>query len=165
MIWPNYLSVILPAAFSTIHALHLPTPSNQTVAISSELANRWGCTFAPLNIPPRFLDCTGAYHQLPNSRIQGIFHDAGEDDGYKLPVKISHGTCALRVSLLEDGGQYEECSWADIVFSAQILNDLCMDGRNTGGYMEAGYHQRIKIEFSSVNVRNGTVGGGMVDMT
>ena len=165
MIWPNYISVILPAAFSTIHALHLPTPSNQTVAISPELAYRWGCTFAPLNIPPRFFDCIGAFLQLPNSRIRGRFHDGGEDDGYKLPVRMSDGTCALRVSLLEDGGQYEECSWADIVFSAEILNDLCMDGRNTGGYIEAGYNQRIKIEFRGVNVRNGTVGGELVDMT
>ena len=79
-----------------------------------------------------------------------MFHDAGEDDGYKLPVKMSHWTCALSVSLPEDGGQYEECSWADIVFSAQVLNELCMNGRNTGGYMEAGYNQRIKIEFRGV---------------
>ena len=33
MIWPNALSVILPAAFSIINALNLPTPLNQTEGI------------------------------------------------------------------------------------------------------------------------------------
>ena len=165
MIWPNYLSVILPTAFSTIHALHLPTPSNQTVAISSELAYRWDCTFAPLDIPPVYSDCIGAYVQLPISRNRGRFHDGGEEDGYKLPVKVSFGTCALNVTLLEDGRQYVESSWANIVFFAEVLHDLCIDGRHTGGYIEMGYNQRIKIEYSSVDVRNGTVGVELVDTT
>lgn len=165
MIWPNYLSVIFPAAFSTIHALHLPTPSNQTIGNSSKLASRWECTFAPLGIPPLFLDCTEAYVRLPRSHIRGRFHDAGEDDGYKLPVKRSHGTCALSVSLLEDGGQYDECSWAEIRFRAEVLADICVNGRNSGGYMKAGYNQRIKIEFKGVDVRNGTVVSGQLDVT
>ena len=165
MIWPNYLSVILPAAFSTIHALHLPTPSNQTVGFHSELASAWECTFAPHKIPPRYADCSVAYDQLPHSETRGTFHDTGEDDEYKLPVTKWYKTCSLSISLLEDEGQQDECSWAEIVFKAEILNDLCVNGKNDGGYIQVGQNQRIRIELMSFKVPSGTVVSGQVDTT
>ena len=165
MIWPNHLSVILPAAFSTIHALHLPTPSNQTVGFPSKLAFVWECRFGPHYIPPRYVDCRVACGQLPNSEAQATFHDTGEDDGYKLPVIRSYKTCALSVSLLQDGAQQDESSWSDITFRAEILNDLCVNGRNRGGYIHVGQNERIRIELGSVRSRNGTVVGGQLDIT
>ena len=95
-----------------------------------------------------------------------MFHDTGDDDGYKLPVIRSYRTCAFRVSLLEDGAQQDESSWSDIIFRAEILNDLCVNGRNSGGYIHVGQNERIRIEVMNVNAQNGTlVEGGQVDMT
>ena len=107
-----------------------------------------------------------AYNELPHSETRGTIHDTGEQDGYKLPVKRSYKTCALSVSLLEDGGQQDISSWAEIVFTAEILNDLCVNGRNSGQYYQTGLYGRIEIELESVKIRNGTlVGGGQSDMT
>ena len=165
MIWPNYLSVILLAAFSTIYALHLSTPANRTVGFPSKLASLWECTFIPRDIPPGYVDCCVAYIQLPHSETQGTFHDTGEEDEFKLPVKRSYDTCALTVSLLGDGAQQDISSWAEIVFEARILNDLCVNGRNSGGYYQTGQYGRIRIELESAKVPNGTlVGGGQVDV-
>lgn len=165
MIWPNYLGVILPAAFSTIHALHLPIPTNQTVGSPSKLASGWECTFIPRDIPPGYVDCCMAYIQLPHSETRETFHDTGEEDGYKLPVKRSYNTCALTVSFLGDGGQQDISSWAEIVFKARILNDLCVNGRDSGGYYQTGQYGRIRVELESAKVPNWTlVAGGQVDV-
>lgn len=101
---------------------------------------------------------------LPKAKIQHTFHNSGDEDGYKLPVIRSYKTCALSVSLLI-GEEQDESSWAEIAFRAEILNDLCVNGENSGGYMQTGRYGRIRIDLMSVNIRNGTVVGGEVDMT
>ena len=69
----------------------------------------------------------------------------------------------INVSLLEDD-QQDEASWVEIASMADILNDLCMNGRNTGGYLRMGENERIKITLLGVYLQNRTA-GGQVDMT
>lgn len=47
---------------------------------------------------------------------------------------------------------------------SEVLNDLCVDGRNYGGYILTGQNESIKIELMSAWAENGTV-GGQVDVT
>ena len=167
MMWINCLTVILPATFYTIHALHLPTPLNQSMESLSKLTSEWECVLIHLDIIPRYKDCIKAYNQLPNrlpySSIRGSFHQIGEEDLYKLPVSRWHRTCLINVSLFRDN-QQDVASWVEIVFMAEQLNDLCIQGTNTGGYLRMGENGRIKITLLGVNLQNGTA-GGQIDVT
>ena len=162
MIWPNYLTIILPATFYTIYALHLPTPSNQSMESPSETSDR-ECFTVPFAIIPHYKDCIIAYNRLPHSGIRGSFHQTGEEDLYRLPVSRWYRTCMINVSLLKDD-QQDESSWVEIAFMAEILNDLCIDRKNTGGYLRMGENGRIRITLLGVNLQNGTA-GGQVDIT
>ncbi len=163
MIWSNYLSVILPAAFSTIDALNLPTPLNQTVEFLSQLTSDWGCSYSTFTTAPHYKDCERAFRKLPQSGVRGKFHQTGKDDLYKLPVSRLYNTCRVTVSLLPEA-QQDESLWVEIVFMSEVLNDLCVDGRNYGGYILTGQNESIKIELMSAWAENGTV-GGQVDVT
>lgn len=121
------------------------------------------CFIIPYDIIPHYPDCIAAYIQLPHSGIRGSFHQTGEEDLYKLPVSRWQRTCMINVSLLEDD-QQDEASWVEIASMADILNDLCMNGRNTGGYLRMGENERIKITLLGVYLQNRTA-GGQVDMT
>ena len=158
MLWPNYLSIILPAAFSTIHALNLPTPLNQTVELPD-----WQCSTRPFRNPPLYRDCEVAYRELPRSINRGIFHQMGEEDGYKLPVERSSNTCTVTVTLLAEGRQ-EKGSWAEIVSKAAMLNHICVNGINDGGYIMAGQYGRIWVMLMSASAGNRTV-DEQVDVT
>ena len=69
----------------------------------------------------------------------------------------------VNVSLLQDN-QQDVASWVEIAFMAEILNDLCINGKNTGGYLRMGENGRIKITLLGLNLQNGTA-GGQVDVT
>ena len=69
----------------------------------------------------------------------------------------------INVSLLKDD-QQDESSWVEIAFMAEILNDLCIDRMNNGGYLRMGENGRIRITLLGVNLQNGTA-GGQVDIT
>ena len=91
-----------------------------------------------------------------------MFHLEGEDDGHRLPVVKAYNTCTLRVTLEE--GMQDESSWAEVVFQAKLLNDLCVNGKNEGGYITTGKNRRIWIIIMSDSpVEIGTVGGQEVD--
>ena len=158
MIWLNYLSVVLPAAFSTIHALSLPIPLNQTLGSPFQLSSDWECSPIPFIHPPHYTDCEAAYNQLPQSSDQAIFHQMGLEDGYRLPAQILHKTCMLSVSLLGEG-QQDQSSWAEIAFRAETLNHLCINGLNHGGYIKTGQKERIWIMLMSASTENRTVSG------
>ena len=163
MIWINYLTLILPATFYTIHALHLPTPLNQSMESLSVMPSDRDCVRIHFDIIPHYKDCIKAYNKLPHSSIRGSFHQTGEEDLYKLPVSTWHRTCMVNVSLLQDN-QQDVASWVEIAFMAEILNDLCINGKNTGGYLRMGENGRIKITLLGLNLQNGTA-GGQVDVT
>ena len=160
MIWRNHLVVILSAALSTIHALNLPILSNQTVELPSQLTSYWECVTKPVSKPLLYTDCEVAFRDLPNSTYQAIFHEGGEEDGHRLPVEKSHNTCTLSVSLAE--GLQDKSSWAEIALKAEMLNDLCVNGANDGGYIRAGQYERIYVTLMSAE--DGTM-TGEVDAT
>ena len=153
MIWPNHLIIVLSAAFSTIHALNLPIPLNRTVELPSQLTSDWECLTIPFSKPLVYTDCEVAYRELPDTTYRAIFHQKGEDDGHRLPVEKSHNTCTLSVSLAE--GLQDKSSWAEIAFKAEMLNDLCVNGMNDGGYIKTGQYRRIWITL--MNADNGMV--------
>lgn len=164
MFWPNYLSVILPAAFSTIHALNLPTPLNQTVEFPSQLTSSWGCAHEPFGDAPLYTDCEVLYRQLPQSIDQATFHQKGEHDEYRLPVDRSYNTCMLAITLLIEGLQ-DRSSWAEIAFRAEMLNDMCVNGTNDGGYVKTGERGMILVLLMGVIPAENRTLGGQVDVT
>lgn len=162
MIWP-YLIAVLSAAFSPIHALVFPTLLNQTAGFPARLTSDWACQTAPFHDPPLYTDCEVAYSQLPVSTNEAIFHQEGEEDGYRLPVEKGYNTCGVTVTLVREHIQ-DKTSWANIAFKAEILNDLCVNGKNDGGFIKTGQFGRIWVILMNVAGGNRTV-GGQVDVT
>ena len=163
MIWPNYLSVILSAAFSTVLALKFPTPLNQTVEFPFQLTADWECLTTPFSTAPHYTDCEVCYKDLPQSINQATFHQMGEADQYRLPVQRYHNSCMLSVTLLTEGEQ-DQSSWAEIAFKAEMLNDLCVNGTNGGGYVKTGQNEKIWVMLTRNPMENQTV-GAQVDVT
>ena len=147
MIWPNALSVILPAAFSIINALNLPTPLNQTEGSLSQLTSNWECFDCyPWEPIPSYIDCEYAMRQLPFDPTRGTFNYTGVEDEYKLPVYKLYKTCGIAVEMNPGVNQPDESSWAEIVFQTQRLNDGCVAGLSKpDGIARTGQHGRLRI--------------------
>ena len=78
---------------------------------------------------------------------QGVFHDSGPDDDFRLPVMQYAGTCMILVSL--DDRVRDISSWQRISHVASQLVEVCSMGEFprslTGGWMKVGLKGAIKI--------------------
>lgn len=78
---------------------------------------------------------------------QGVFHDSGPHDDFRLPVMQYAGTCMILVSL-DDRGR-DITSWQRISHVASQLVAICSIGdfprSLTGGWMNVGLKGAIMI--------------------
>lgn len=73
---------------------------------------------------PDYYDCAQAIFQLPDLVGEGAFHNGEPDDVFRLPVRKTHGTCAVRIELIHEGSARQSASWHVILARALSLNEV-----------------------------------------
>lgn len=78
----------------------------------------------PFTACPSYYDCARAIFQLPDLVGEGSFHNGGPDDVFRLPVRKTQGTCAVRIELRHEGSSRQSASWHVIISRALSLNEV-----------------------------------------
>ena len=104
------------------------------------------------------LACLKLLVELPESTSSGIFHNAGRDDEYQLPVSLATVGCQVDVTVAY--GSQELSNWPAVRFAANQLIAACTEGggfpyAETGGYARIGQSGNIRV---TVNAAEGDLG-------
>ena len=94
------------------------------------------------------LACLKLLVELPEGTLGGIFHNAGRDDEYRLPVSLSAIGCQVDVTIPE--GRQDLSNWPAVRFAANQLIAACTEGADfpyaeTGGYARIGQIGNIRV--------------------
>ena len=86
--------------------------------------------------------------ELPESTSSGIFHNAGRDDEYRLPVSLANVGCQVDVTISDS--RQEISNWPAVRFAANQLIAACTEGGDypyaeTGGYARIGQNGNIRV--------------------
>ncbi len=123
------------------------TTTNVNVS-SSGAANPICYDDTHITLHPNTQDCLRAHGILPGGEGSGMFHREGPDDGFRVPVFASSGTCTIVVNL-ESFTRADISSWNIISLRTRSLIEICSVGRSseakTGGYTHVGLGRRIRI--------------------
>lgn len=109
-------------------------------------------------------DCLVAQYWMPGSTTEGTFHEAGADDGRRLPIRYSHQTCDIFVELV-DGVQEERSTWVTIGWETWILIFRCViQGVHLGGEILVGEGNHIRVTVKNpVQEAKGTITAGDIE--
>ena len=109
-------------------------------------------------------DCLAAQYWMPGSTTEGTFHQAGTDDGRRLPVRYTHQTCDIFVELV-DGVKEERSTWMTIGWETWILVFGCVIQRaHLGGEILVGEGNHIRVTVKNpIQEVKGTITAGDVE--
>ena len=82
-------------------------------------------------------DCEAAINRLPSVPEPALFHTDPPDDGFRLPVTSTFGTCWVSVSM-KNGPTLVQATWSEIKATARQLNQDCVAPERESSYMQGG---------------------------
>ena len=124
--WPA-LSLNIPQ-LSSLNQTELMASNLNTFCIRSNIFDI---------LHPVHSDCEAAINRLPSVPAPALFHRDPPDDGFKLPVTITSGTCWVSVSMIT-GPTLVQASWSEIKAKARQLNRVCVAATRDSSYMQGG---------------------------
>lgn len=101
---------------------------------------------------PITMDCLQAQQLIPTGGDLGMFHRAGPDDEFRLPVIVSTRTCTIVIDLKTNLPQL--ATWRAVSFATRALIQICSKGSapgaKTGGVGHVGQSHRIRISLLKI---------------
>lgn len=118
--------------------------SSRTSTPSSLSASTPHCYPPSTGSAPDPLDCLIVQDWLSHNPSGHIFHRAGANDGYRLPVLDYYQTCGISVALVDDV-QAETSSWGLVAAGAVLLIARCVLNGGLGGEIFVGERDRMRV--------------------